>query len=258
MKLLYRILRAIVGGDTAHDAADSGNPVKMGFKAESTTPAAVADGDRSDWAGTLYGAGFVNPVTSAGAQVTGATGAAVPAGAIAMGVSDGTNLDMLRAIDSIAADGITAPTSGNLSVAAFMFADNGTTKDRWRSNTESTLLVSAARTVTTVTATQTNYNGRGLTALLHVSAKAAATTLTVYLQELNVVTGLFNTIAQSTAFAASAGSAYVVAFGPGIVSADYPSFGIGRSVYVPRTYVLVVEPSDANSVTYSLTGAVNV
>lgn len=49
-----------VSGDAAHDAADIGNPVKVGFKAESTTPAAVADNDRSNWSGTLYGAGFVN------------------------------------------------------------------------------------------------------------------------------------------------------------------------------------------------------
>ena len=33
-------------GDVAHDAADAGNPVKIGGKAETTAPAAVADGDR--------------------------------------------------------------------------------------------------------------------------------------------------------------------------------------------------------------------
>lgn len=35
-------------GNVAHDAADSGNPVKVGGKAETTVPAAVADGDRVD------------------------------------------------------------------------------------------------------------------------------------------------------------------------------------------------------------------
>lgn len=33
-------------GDVAHDAADSGNPIKIGGKAETTAPATVADGDR--------------------------------------------------------------------------------------------------------------------------------------------------------------------------------------------------------------------
>lgn len=37
-----------VTGNVAHDAADSGNPVKVGGKAETGTPAAVADGDRVD------------------------------------------------------------------------------------------------------------------------------------------------------------------------------------------------------------------
>lgn len=50
-----------IDGDIAHDAPDaSSDPIKVGFKAESTTPAAVADNDRSNWSGTLYGAGFVN------------------------------------------------------------------------------------------------------------------------------------------------------------------------------------------------------
>lgn len=35
-----------VRGDTAHDAADSGNPVKIGGKAATSAPAAVANGDR--------------------------------------------------------------------------------------------------------------------------------------------------------------------------------------------------------------------
>jgi len=37
-----------VVGDVAHDAADSGNPVKVGGKAATSTPSAVANGDRVD------------------------------------------------------------------------------------------------------------------------------------------------------------------------------------------------------------------
>lgn len=47
--------RATAAGDVAHDAADSGNPMKVGGKAETTLPAAVADGDRVDAFFTEYG-----------------------------------------------------------------------------------------------------------------------------------------------------------------------------------------------------------
>lgn len=38
----------IVGGDVAHDSADSGNPVKIGGKARTTNPTAVSNADRVD------------------------------------------------------------------------------------------------------------------------------------------------------------------------------------------------------------------
>lgn len=51
---VFDTVRKIVVGDIAHDAADSGNPVKVGGKAESTFPTAVADADRVDaWFDTL-------------------------------------------------------------------------------------------------------------------------------------------------------------------------------------------------------------
>jgi hypothetical protein len=40
------VLSAAIAGDIAHDAADSGSPLKIGGKAESTEPSAVADADR--------------------------------------------------------------------------------------------------------------------------------------------------------------------------------------------------------------------
>lgn len=45
-----------VAGDVAHDAVDSGNPVKVGGKAFTGTPTAVANGDRVDAWHTQYGA----------------------------------------------------------------------------------------------------------------------------------------------------------------------------------------------------------
>jgi hypothetical protein len=43
---VFDTVKKIVIGDVAHDAADAGNPVKMGGKASSAAPTAVANGDR--------------------------------------------------------------------------------------------------------------------------------------------------------------------------------------------------------------------
>lgn len=56
---------ATVSGDVAHDTADSGNPVKVGFKAispDGTAPPVVAENDRSNATGDLNGRMYVNTV----------------------------------------------------------------------------------------------------------------------------------------------------------------------------------------------------
>lgn len=56
-----------VFGDVAHDAVDSGNPLKIGGKASSSAPSAVADGDRVNAYFDLNG----RLVTSMGALISG-------------------------------------------------------------------------------------------------------------------------------------------------------------------------------------------
>lgn len=53
-------------GDVAHDAADSGNPVKIGFKAKNigSLPTAVTDADRVNGLADRYGAQFIQPGSS--------------------------------------------------------------------------------------------------------------------------------------------------------------------------------------------------
>jgi hypothetical protein len=48
-------LKTVPGGHVAHDAADSGNPLKIGGRAETTFQTAVADGDRVDALFDVYG-----------------------------------------------------------------------------------------------------------------------------------------------------------------------------------------------------------
>lgn len=51
-----------IQGDVAHDSADSGNPVKIGGKARTTNPTAVANGDRVDASFDDIGRQMVRPV----------------------------------------------------------------------------------------------------------------------------------------------------------------------------------------------------
>lgn len=90
-----------VQGNVAHDAADSGNPVKVGGKAAYTAPAAVAVGDRADAWVSLNGAQAVEIVDKNGnmfdanvlnADNVGTTGVTLPTSGYGM-VFDGTAWD---------------------------------------------------------------------------------------------------------------------------------------------------------------------
>jgi hypothetical protein len=48
-------VQAASAGDVAHDTGDSGSPVKVGFKASSALPTAVANSDRANGISDLYG-----------------------------------------------------------------------------------------------------------------------------------------------------------------------------------------------------------
>jgi len=60
---------ATATGNVAHDAADTGNPVKVGGRATAAAPAAVANGDRSDFFTDLLGSLRTLIVDGAGAPL---------------------------------------------------------------------------------------------------------------------------------------------------------------------------------------------
>lgn len=68
--------QAVAAGDVAHDGADAGNPVKVGAKATSSEPAAVATGDRTnlitDLVGKLITAPYTNPENIVSGAITSA------------------------------------------------------------------------------------------------------------------------------------------------------------------------------------------
>ncbi len=52
---VFDTVKKIVSGDVAHDAADAGNPIKIGGKATTSKPAGVAGDDRVDARFDVYG-----------------------------------------------------------------------------------------------------------------------------------------------------------------------------------------------------------
>lgn len=178
---------------------------------------------------------------SASGGALGTTGAA----AVALHAWDpgGTTYRPVRTANG-SGDGLAG--ASNPITAAYVF--NNATWDRQRSNTSETALASAARTAATLSGALVNYEGRGIQVDVNVTAKAAATTLTVQL----ISTGN-RVIAEVTALAAVAGVQYAVQFYPGVLAADFEgTTGKGKSVAVPRNYKLQVVPSDASSVTYDV------
>lgn len=98
-------LGGVPDGNVAHDAADSGNPLKIGGKAETTVRAAVADGDRVDAWFDEYGAQ-----------------AALDAGS----AYDEARANVSSADLTTAADLTAAPTSGQKIVVSDLFVSADT------------------------------------------------------------------------------------------------------------------------------------
>ena len=132
---------------------------------------------------------------------------------------------------------------------------NGSSFDRERGNTEGTLLASAARTAFTQSAAQTNYNARGVNVWVYVTAKAAATTLDLYIASFDPVSGVVTYEAKVAAWAATANSGQSIQLYPGATTLAATTYGFNRiareSGALPRTWYCQIAPSDANSVTYS-------
>lgn len=126
---------------------------------------------------------------------------------------------------------------------------NGASFDRLPGPTEVTALVSAARTATTATATQTNRGARGLAVILAVSA-AGTGTLTV--ECASGITGGGNLQAWTGPAVSSATSRLYLMY-PGANETNMAAF-VGRVVSqpLPRSFTLQVTKSDASSWTFAL------
>lgn len=163
----------------------------------------------------------------------------------------------MRLVRTASGDGI-----GAVNVPEFVtgaITSDGTV-ERWRNNTQGTLLASVARTGTTASPIQTNYNARGILLTLNVTAAPnTAETLTIYVLFPDPVTNStnFGVLASITTPAGSSlqsGGMYRLLVYPGIsgtTSQGSSQFAIANFA-IPRSWIGQVSHSGASSWTYSL------
>lgn len=133
-----------------------------------------------------------------------------------------------------------------LSVNANGILFNGTTWDRERANEELTVLASAARTATTASGTQTNYNGRGVNVFVDVTAITTAPSITVAIQGLDPVSGKWITLLTSAAITTV--STTHLRIYPGVAAAANTK----ADEALPRRWRVNVTHANADSITYSV------
>jgi hypothetical protein len=124
---------------------------------------------------------------------------------------------------------------------------NGSGWDRQRSVSALTVLSSAARTTTTNSGDQTNYNHRGMLLIVDVSS-AGTGSISPSIQVKDSISSNYKTIWTATT-ALTANGTYVYALYPG--AASVASYAEAVQIIVGRTWRLAMVANNANSVTYS-------
>ena len=256
-----------LAGDVAHDAVDSGNPVKIGGKANSSAPSAVAAGDRVDaWydpAGRAVVAGSDALGTPGGIlSVQGASadfGATSPA-PVAIGGWDPNN-SRTRVLPALGATlGVEAPAVNFAGVQPLVMASvpylrgqvgDGNTLVQEHGNVDVTVLASAARTAAVTGSDITNHNGAGVAHIvLDVTADPAAASITVTIQGKDSLSGKYYDILVGAAVAAVGTTVYRI---------DPRITAVANSIAqdsLPRVWRVNVAVADADSMTYSIGASV--
>ena len=127
---------------------------------------------------------------------------------------------------------------------------NGSTWDRERGNEDVILLASALRTVTTTTADQTNFNGRGIMFIVNVTAEDGTVTLSPRISFVDPVTGTGAIFWTATSVISSTGFFTYLLY-PGAIGADFGGTE-AVSIALPRTWSLTMTLGGTTSMTYSV------
>ncbi len=170
---------------------------------------------------------------------------------------DGLSGSSTLAVGLILADGsanrrwLTVSTLGDGQTGGYFpaiadYVYNGSTYDRLRNNTEGTLLDSAARTATTASADQTNYNAKGVRIFINATASAATPSVVFTIEVKDPVSAKYTAVATSAAIT-GAGHTVVTVY-PGITAAA----NVSISHVLGRTWRVTATAADADSLTYSV------
>ena len=146
-----------------------------------------------------------------------------------------------------------AKAAGNGDINAILAAYNGATYDRLRNNLEGTILASAARTSSAISATQINYNHRGVILGLNVTAASGTGGLQLKVWAIDPVTGsLIGGEYAKTGLYTTTGHRTLILY-PGAAGGGSPNAGVtfGQAP-LPRKWAIEVYHGDGSSYTYSV------
>lgn len=229
-----------ITGDVAHDAADSGNPLKIGGKASTAKPAAVSNGDRVNAWFDEYGQMHI--ILENSNNIVGKMG-------IDQSTPGTTNQVSTELPDAAAlADGASNPITPMTGAAEQQF--NGITWDRRRNNLQGTLLDSLARTETVSTADQTNYNGRGIHIILDVTSITDTPSIVLKIEGKSA-SGMYYTLIEGAAVTGIGTHIYKVMPWATVVANE------AVADQLPRTWRVTVTHADTDSITYSVDYAID-
>lgn len=141
----------------------------------------------------------------------------------------------------------TADTAKPLATAQFGF--DGTSWNRQRNNSALTLLTTAARTVTTNSADQVNYNWKGCLITVDVTVIGTGS-ITPSIQVKDSISGVYITV-WTAAAALTANGTKVYAFYPNNLTIGTLTYTELVNLLFGRTWRLAMVANNANSVTYS-------
>lgn len=135
-------------------------------------------------------------------------------------------------------------------IAPVLFSTASAGLDRSRANDALTLLAAAARTATTSSPDQTNFNWRGLQVVLNVTAASGTGGLIVTVQGKDPVSGNYYNLNANPAGVTATGT-YVYEVYPGVGAAGG---GVTQRIsgILPRTFRVTVTAGDGSSYTYSV------
>lgn len=204
-------MTTLATGAAATGAAASGNPVLVGTKDT---------------------AGNVQPLLTSTAGI-------LALGNTTTGTDGSANSGGLKFVNATGATGVPE-------VRPYRY--NGTTWDMERNNVDSTLLASAARTVTTNSADFVNYNGRMVMVWLNVTVASGTGGLQVQVQGKDPVSAAYYALnVAPTAVIATGTTMYVI--GPGVTGGNATQ---ATQCPLPRVWRVAVTVGDASSYTYSV------